>query len=307
MRTIVVTGGRGFLGRHASRAAAASGARVTGIGHGQWEDAEARDWGLSAWHEGDVSPATLAAHAGAPEVILHCAGSGSPRQALEEPAQDFARTVGTTLAVLEFIRTLSPRTALVYPSTGAVYGRPDIIPTAEDAPLAPVSPYGAHKVMAEDLIRSYGRYFGVSAAIVRVFSVYGAGLRKQLWWDACQKACRGEHEFLGTGDETRDWVAIEDVAALLLLAGTRAAPETPTVNCATGVEVSVKDIVAELFAALGSRQEPLFSGVRRAGDPERYAGDTARATSWGWAPARAWRDGVAEYARWFLSSPHKQP
>jgi UDP-glucose 4-epimerase len=302
LETIVVTGAFGFLGRHASRTAAQRGARVVGIGHGNWTHGEAQSWRLSSWHERDVTLETLVAHAGAPDLIIHCAGSGSPREALDHPGQDFARTVGTTLEVLEFIRTHSPHTALVYPSTGAVYGHPATIPIAEDAPLAPVSPYGVHKMIAENLIRSYAEHFGVNAAIVRVFSVYGAGLRKQLWWDGCQKVRRGEYQFLGSGNETRDWVAIEDVARLLLMAGERAAPETPAVNCATGIEVSIRDTLTALFAALGTCQKPAFSGVRRPGDPERYAGNPTRALSWGWEPQRTWRDGVAEYARWFLSS-----
>ncbi len=302
MDTIVVTGAHGFIGRHTALEAMTRGARVIGIGHGDWSDDEARRWGIADWRRCDVTLETLTQHAESANAIIHCAGSGSAGLALSKPAQDFARSVGTTVEVLEFIRTRSPQTALVYPSSGAVYGPSPSIPTGEDTALNPISPYGVHKKVAEDMVRSYARSFGIRAALVRVFSVYGAGLRKQLWWDACQKAMVDDFRFMGTGTETRDWVAVEDVAALMLIAGHRAATDAPSVNCATGLETSVRDVVAALLAELGTDREPCFSGERRPGDPERYAGDPSRAVTWGWRPKRTWRTGVFEYARWFLAS-----
>ena len=302
METVLVTGARGFLGRYASLAAAERGARVIGIGHGRWSPEDALSWGVSDWCQRDVTRESLAAIAASPALVVHCAGSGSAALAREEPARDFARTVGTTLEVLEFIRADSPRTALVYPSSGAVYGSAASIPVTIDAPLKPAGPYGVHKTVAEEIIRSYARSFDVNAAIVRVFSVYGAGLRKQLLWDASQKALRGESTFAGTGHETRDWVAAAEVADLLLIAGEQASTSVPVANGATGREVSMRELLSGLFAALGTDQQPRFSGAGTADGPERYAGDPSEALAWGWRPTRPWREGIAEYARWVLAS-----
>ncbi len=299
MSTILVTGANGFLGRHVSRSAAEIGHHVIGMGHGDWTEKTWRRWGLSVWHELDVTLASLVAHAGTPEVVIHCAGSSSVGFSLENPAQDFERTVVTTLDVLEYLRTSSPGTALVYPSSAAVYGRAAALPISEETPLAPISPYGVHKMIAERLCESYGRTFGTRAAIVRIFSAYGVELRKQLLWDACRKAVDGDVRFAGNGQETRDWVNAEDVARLLLIAGGHAGPETPIVNCASGTEVPVRSILEVLFRALGVTDDPEFNGEVRSGDPERYAGDPSRAAAWGWTPQRPWRDGVGEYARWF--------
>jgi UDP-glucose 4-epimerase len=299
MSTVVVTGAHGFLGRHVCRAASLQGHEVVGIGHGDWTEDVWRLWGLSAWHELDINLATLVAHAGTPDVLVHCAGSSSVGFSLENPAQDFDRTAGTTMEVLEFLRTCSSITALVYPSSGAVYGRAERLPITEDSSLAPISPYGVHKKIAEDLCRSYGTSFGLRIAIVRVFSAYGTELRKQLLWDASRKAMAGDCSFSGTGNETRDWVNAEDVAGLLLLAGDHAVPGMAIVNGASGLEVSVKDILAVLFEELGVGREPQFSGVVRAGDPERVLGDPSRALSLGWTPKWTWQEGVRQYARWF--------
>ena len=299
MRTILVTGASGFIGRHVSQAAAMQGNEVIGLGHGDWTEETWRHWGLTAWHELDVTLASLVAHAGQPDVIVHCAGSSSVGFSIENPAQDFERTVGTTLKVLEYMRTCAPETALVYPSSGAVYGRAAELPITEETPRAPISPYGVHKKIAEDLCRSYSASFGLRVAIVRTFSAYGVELRKQLLWDACRKALLGDCRFGGTGSETRDWVHVEDVARLLLIAGDHADISASTVNCATGQEVAVESILAVLFQALGTSLRPDFTGIARSGDPERVAGDPSHAMAWGWAPQRPWQEAVREYARWF--------
>lgn len=299
MSTILVTGANGFLGRHVSRVAAMHGHHVIGLGHGDWAEDTWDQWGLSVWHELDVTVASLVAHVGTPDVLVHCAGSSSVGFSFDNPAQDFDRTVRTTVEVLEYMRTCAPETALVYPSSAAVYGSAATLPISEDSPLAPISPYGVHKKIAEDLCRSYSESFGLRVAIVRIFSAYGAELRKQLLWDACRKALTGDYRFGGTGRETRDWVNGEDVARLLLIAGDHAVPGSAIVNGASGTEVAVGSILAVLFDALGAGRKPEFTGTVRLGDPERLVGDPSRALAWGWSPQRAWQDGVRDYADWF--------
>ena len=110
-----------------------------------------------------------------PDVVIHCAGSGSVGYSLAHPMQDFERTVSTTLIMLEFLRLHSPNTVFIYPSSAAVYGNAVALPIAESTSLTPISPYGVHKQIAEILIRSYAQQFSISAAIVRFFSLYGAG------------------------------------------------------------------------------------------------------------------------------------
>jgi UDP-glucose 4-epimerase len=154
--------------------------------------------------------------------------------------------------------------------------------------------------MAEQMVVSYSRQFGISSAIVRLFSVYGCGLRKQLLWDACRKFAGDEYVFMGTGDEVRDWLHVDDAAELLLAAAEHASVECPTVNGGSGVGVTVRQVLLHLGSCLSdSSPAPVFSGTKRTGDPSRYVADIEASLSWGWLPKTNWELGVSEYARWW--------
>ncbi|HKB60711.1 MAG TPA: NAD-dependent epimerase/dehydratase family protein [Gallionellaceae bacterium] len=296
---VLITGAHGFIGRHVARACAAAGCTVTGLGHGSWARAEWRQWGLSEWHAADITLESLLTYGGKPDAVIHCAGSGSVGFSISSPYQDFQRTVDTTAAVLEFVRLSVPRARVALPSSASVYGNAARMPLSEQTPCQPVSPYGVHKLVAEWLCDDYASNFGVRVSVVRLFSVYGTGLRKQLLWDACHKASQDMHVFSGTGNETRDWIHVEDAAKLLLLATEHADDTCPVVNGGTGVQVTVREVLDELYRALGRGGSPAFSGVVREGDPLHLQADTGRIHAWGWRPRVDLRDGLRDYARWF--------
>jgi UDP-glucose 4-epimerase len=298
-KTALITGAYGFIGRHVARAASKRGYLVRGMGHGGWGRDEWRQWGLSDWHSTDVTIESLLTYSGEPDVIFHCAGSGSVAFSMTHPYQDYQRTVATTLSVLEYLRINMPQTRLVIPSSAGVYGLAQKMPIAVDDFLNPVSPYGLHKKMAEDLCRSYAQHFGVRSASVRLFSVYGIGIRKQLIWDACQKMAAGNFNFAGTGRETRDWLHVEDAADLLLLAADHADESCPMVNGGAGVAVKIKDVVERIAERLDVPQRPVFSGAVRQGDPVHYQADVSEAFALGWRPTRDLHTEIDAYVDWY--------
>jgi UDP-glucose 4-epimerase len=300
-RNVLITGGQGFLGRHVARAFADDGWKVTAIGHGTWSEDELKRWGVSVWHSCDVTLNALETYGGDPNVIVHCAGSGQVGFSLAHPLQDFERTVGSAAAVLEFMRTHMPDATMLFISSAAVYGEAFSDRIHEGARLAPVSPYGVHKCLGEQLCRSYADTYGLRVFTLRLFSVYGPWLRKQLLWDACNRLTSGSVEFSGTGAELRDWLHVRDAAALILhLSSLKAADDLPTVfNGGTGIGVPVSQVLAELSGALGMRDAIQFNGKQRPGNPSSLVADASAVSALGWKPSVDWRLGIGEYAKWF--------
>lgn len=298
-RVALITGAHGTIGRYVASALAKRNWTVVGIGHGRWRDGEMAAHGLSSWKEDDVSLEALRGLKLRPDLVIHCAGSGAVGPSVTAPHADFRRTVDLTAEVLEFVRADCPGATLVYPSSAAVYGIADALPMREEAPLRPTSPYGAHKKIAEDLVREHARLFGLKAAVVRLFSIYGEGFRKQLLWDACLKLKANELEFFGTGKETRDWLHAEDAAELLIRAADHASRDCPVLNGGSGQSVAVQAVVAELSRLMNCPGTPSFCGTQRPGDPMHYHADMRQAFGWGWRPAIAWQDGFSRYVAWF--------
>ena len=295
-----ITGARGFIGRHVARAAAATGATAIGIGHGAWAPDGMRQWGVADWLNADITHANLEilrAKHGAPDALVHLAGGSSVAASLAQPREDFERTVGTTSRLLDWIRLQSPATRVVLASSAAVYGSAHAGAIPEDAPHAPVSPYGHHKAAMEHLARSYGESYGMQVAIVRLFSVYGPGLEKQLLWDALLRLQRGEDPLLlgGTGEEQRDWVHVDAAARCLIAAVAMADTTAPALNGGTGVATTVRATAETLVRAWGSGTVR-FSGTSRPGDPRSLVARPGRLPILD-APGLA--EGLDQVVRWF--------
>ena len=298
---ILITGTYGFLGRFLANKFSKLGAKIYGIGHGELSSKELVDNGISKYICSDLNISTLKETCERPNKIIHCASSASVPYSVFYPKEDFERNVNSTLAVLEFMRLYARDAKLVIPSSAAVYGQKEKIPISVNAKINPVSPYGNSKRISEMLSKFYGNHFKLKISIIRFFSLYGPGLKKQLLWDACKKVVLGNHTYHGTGLETRDWIYIEDAASLILLALENASVSMPIFNGGTGEAIPIKELLEFLYKELGINIKPTFSGVVREGDPLYFEADIKESLELGWKPNTLWRDGVLEYARWFKS------
>lgn len=298
-KVVLVTGAYGFIGRYTAKQYKNAGYTVIGMGHGKWESGEYESWGIDAWYSCDITLNNLVAYAKNVNVIVHCAGSGSVGFSIENPMLDFERTVWTTHFILEYIRKYSKYTKLVYPSSAAVYGLTEQLPINEESTLSPISPYGLHKKMAEELCQMYAKQYGVSVIIMRLFSVYGKGLKKQLLWDACQKIKNGNKVFWGTGEETRDWIHVKEVANLLYMAGEKSNSECSILNVASGKNVSIKKVLDKVFNCFGTGLQPSFGGETNLGNPTHYLADIEKIKSWNWTNEVSLENGIEEYVTWY--------
>jgi len=298
-KTVIVTGAFGTIGRQVASALALCDWYVVGVGHGRWGVGEQNKWGVSVWNERDITLESLRELAVKPALVVHSAGSGDVGASVRSPHTDFIRTVTTTAAMLEFLRNDCPDASFVYPSSAAVYGVVNQFPMKEGVSGQPTSPYGVHKKIAEEMVVEYARLFGLKASVVRLFSVYGEEFRKQLLWDACQRISLNESLFFGTGEETRDWLHVDDAARLLIQAGNYASSLCPIVNGGFGESVSVRNVLTDIFRLMGRNDQPSFCGTQRPGDPVHYHADIGEALAWGWRPEVSWKDGLARYVSWF--------
>jgi UDP-glucose 4-epimerase len=307
MTTIWITGGKGFIGRHLARLTAGQGDRVLGIGHGLWPVEEAGKWGYANWCNGEIEAANLsqlARTSGLPDIVYHLAGGSSVGASLQNPQEDFRRSVASTSQLFEWLRLNAPDACVVSVSSAAVYGTGHAGPISEDAVIAPYSPYGSHKAMMEGLCRSYAENFGLRVAVVRLFSVYGAGLEKQLIWDLCCKlaATKNSAALLGgTGRELRDWLHVFDAAALLALVRAQCDVSCPAINGGTGFSTSIREVAEMVCETWGGGIRAEFSGVARKGDPASLVADCAKASLLGFKPRVMLAEGIREAVDWYKS------
>jgi UDP-glucose 4-epimerase len=302
-----ITGANGFIARHLARELAARRQTVDGIGYGAPQDAEKRHWGYRACLNGEIDASNLhalAAATGVPTIIYHLAGGSSVGGSIAQPHEDFLRTVTGVEHLLDWMRINAPQCRLITASSAAVYGSLHFGPIAETAELNPMSPYGQHKRMMEQLCQSYATTFGVQSTVLRLFSVYGPTLRKQLLWDLCNRLQDGSHELLlgGTGSETRDWTHVRDVARLLAVLPAYARPGPYHVlNGGAGVGTSVAQIADCVINSWGKGLRVRFSGQTRAGDPTSLVSDSTKLNALGFEWTTRLETGVKEYVQWFKS------
>lgn len=307
-----ITGANGFLGRYTARRFARAGWRVVGIGRSAIDDDFTAAWGIARWVAGPFGPELLErvgeiAGDAVPAVVVHALGSGTVGVVAADPPAAFDATVRSTMLLLDHLRRTAPETRILYPSSAAAYGGNDGQALAEDVPVNPVSTYGWHKVMAETLLAEARGLHGMTATAVRFFSLYGPGLRKQVLWDWSRRiltADAGQHlEFSGTGEEIRDFLHVEDAAALLLhLAGCEAASCPAVLNGGTGTGTSLRRLATDLAVALGCRPAIVFDGHVRIGDPPCYRADPSRLAACGFVPSIGLPAGLNDYAAWAKSA-----
>jgi nucleoside-diphosphate-sugar epimerase len=234
-----------------------------------------------------------------PDVLLNAAGTASVGASIEDPLNDFRGSVQTCADVLDAVRRSGSNPLVVIPSSAAVYGNPVSLPVRENACVQPISPYGFHKAACELLAREYAECFGLKIMICRFFSVYGAAQRRLLVWELYQQLA-GPEEIAwldGTGNETRDFLYIEDLAAALLglMHKPRVADDKPlVVNVASGTETDVLSLAGMIRDLVAPDKEIRCRGNLRKNDPLCWRADTGHLQMLvpSWQP-RALADGLA--------------
>jgi UDP-glucose 4-epimerase len=234
-----------------------------------------------------------------PDWVIHCAGRGSVQWSFAHPEDDFAQNVALTEFVLDTVGRNSPASKVVFISSGAVYGDPATLPITEQTPPRPISPYGFHKVIGELICRKHAAITGIPVTILRVFSAYGPGLRKQVLWDVAQKARATTNIVLdGTGEEMRDFIYIDDLCQAVQLVMHGSNFDANVINVASGESVTIAQLAHLMLAAIGDGWSVRFAGAARPGDPLAWRADVETLRRLGmrsWLPIDV---GVRRYVDW---------
>ncbi len=298
---VLVTGAYGFLGRHLAKKFKQEQCHVIGIGHGKWYVEEYEKWGIDEWVESTITFETLININQAFDIIVHCGGSGSVGYSKSNPYEDFQKSVQSTLSVLEYIRLRSPRSKFIYPSSVAVQGSLPDLPIREELVSTPISPYGFHKKIAEELCLSYNRNFGLNIGVIRFFSIYGDGLKKQLLYDACKKIenCKTEDvTFWGTGEETRDWIHVDDAVSLIYQFGIQI-KGFDIVNGGSGIRIEILELLNLLKEEIGTNLKINFNNEVRIGDPMYFWADISHLKKYNWTPKVSLSEGIKSYVKYY--------
>jgi UDP-glucose 4-epimerase len=294
-KSILITGVNGFIGSNIAKMLLSS-FRVFGIGRSNktkniledYKNIELPDISfhniLKKWR---------------PDVVVHCAGYGSVPFSTEKPTADFDAGPRLVAHVLDAIRTSGIKADFIFPSSAAVYGNAQCLPITEATPLRPISPYGYHKMHSENIIRQYHELYSHNYLILRIFSCYGEGIRKQLLWDIAQKSQSETIELFGTGDETRDFIHIYDLAQAVKILITNEVKNI-AINVASGKQISVRYLAQLLIKQLGKNISLRFNGKIREGDPQYMEADISLLRTQGFFPKLSLEQGVGRFAQWYL-------
>lgn len=230
---------------------------------------------------------------------INCSGAANVQESLEIPARDYYLNTLNVFKLLDAIRQHNPDCKFINLSSAAVYGNPAALPVREDQLCQPLSPYGFHKYQADLLCKEFTDIFSIPTCILRIFSAYGPGLRKQLFWDLYQKS-RGSSriQLFGTGNESRDFIYIDDLVSAIERVMLQSKFDGQPINVASGQETIIKDAVSTFFQQLGWDGKYNFSDQVRAGDPTRWAADISTLTHFGFGPQVSLTEGLKRYVAW---------
>lgn len=303
-RTVLVTGGAGYVGSHACLRLSEAGWTPVVYDNLSNGHREAVQWG--PFEQGDIRDGArldevMAAHR--PAAVMHFAALIEVGESVKHPGRFYENNVAGALSLIEAARRAGVD-KMVFSSTCATYGDPVRVPMDETHPQAPLNPYGRSKLMIEQALADYDRYAGFRSVALRYFNAAGADPEGRIGEDhdpethaiplAIQAAMglRQGFSLFGTDYDTRDGTAVRDYIHVLDLADAHvlalehlmAGGATEAFNLGTGTGTTVRELIATIRSVSGEAF-PVSEQARREGDAPVLVADNGKArAALGWSP-----------------------
>ena len=273
----LITGAAGFLGSSLANNLAREGHQVRGLDDLSTGDPQALSPDVH-FTRGDVSDRpklwTLLQEV---DVVYHLAARVSVPESILYPRDYNTVNVGGTVALMEAIRDVGVR-RVVLASSGAVYGDLDEQPLRETVTPNPRSPYAVSKLAAEFYVRTIGGLWGIETVSLRIFNAYGPGQHLPASHPPVvpyflRQAQRGGTLVVHSdGNQTRDYVYVDDVVSAMMAASTAPSVDGLVINVGSGIETSLRDLVKHVLDVTGGKPEVIYNS-KTSGGVSRMAAD----------------------------------
>lgn len=301
-KTVLVTGGCGFIGSHIVEGLVENGYKVRVIDNlstGKVENLDSIDSKDIEICVGDVTDrsAVDAAIDGC-EYVFHEAAVVSVPKSVEDPIGTGKVNYGGTLNVLEAARRSGVR-RVIFAGSAAVYGDEPTLPKKESMQPCPITPYGVDKLASECMGHVYARNFGVEFVSLRYFNVFGSRQDPSSPYSGvisifCNKMLQGLTPALyGDGLQSRDFVHVSDVVRANLLVMKHPEATARTFNVGRGVATNLLEIIKQINDLTGQNLLPIHKEVRP-GDIRHSLADNSALKALGWSPLTSIREGLTE-------------
>lgn len=301
---VLVTGGAGFIGSHIVRKLLGEGCEVAVIDNlvtGSEDKVPSR----CPIYKVDVASSELEEVMAfeKPDAVIHQAAQIDVQLSLRDPVCDAHTNILGTVNVLNQCRKAGVK-KLVYASSAAAYGHPSYLAIDEKHPTRPVSFYGISKSAPEHYIRTFSELYGLKHVILRYSNVYGVGQDPKgeggvisIFMD---RMLRGERPVIyGDGEQTRDFVYVDDVAEANVLALRNG--ENVTCNISTNRQTSINELVDMLNLIAGTNLEPIYQEERQGDIRHSRLDNAAAARELKWKPRTSLIRGLKETYEYYAS------
>ena len=322
MKTILVTGGAGFIGSHLVD-------RL--LAEGDWQVTVVDDF--NDFYQPEIKRANLRAHLSRPDFrlveadirdraalaqafkstfdcIVHLAARAGVRPSLQQPGLYAETNIDGTLNLLELAREHGTK-QFVFGSSSSVYGINAKVPFSEDDPIRqPISPYAATKAAGELLGHTYSHLYGIRCICLRFFTVYGARQRPDL---AIHKFARLISEgrpipVFGDGTTRRDYTFIDDIIAGVRAAIDYQASDYEVINLGESRTVELRELIALLEKELGQKATIERQPMQPGDVPQTFADINKARELLAYNPQTQIEDGIHRFVEWFRgNSPRQRP